>query len=254
MEPLTRRSLIAAGVRPGMRILDVGAGFGDVTLLAADLVGPGGSVVGIERQPSAVATAATRAAALGVSNVRFVAGDVRSDLPDEPFDAAIGRFVLMYLADPVEALTAVAASVRPGGIVAFQEWHAVDAFISTPIVELWNRTGALLVATFGGAGTNLTTGLGLRACFEAAGLADPELRAERLIGGGQSFGGYRFLAEIVRSIVPAIERSGLAIPDGLDVDTLERRLREATCAKDATVALPAIVTAWSQLDVGTTPD
>ena len=57
MEPLTRRELLAAGPRPGMRVLDVGAGFGDVTLLAASLVGSTGSVVGIEREDSAVAAA-----------------------------------------------------------------------------------------------------------------------------------------------------------------------------------------------------
>jgi SAM-dependent methyltransferase len=250
IDPLTRRSLISAGVRPGMRVLDVGAGFGDVTLLAAELVGVGGSVVGIERQPTAVATATARAAARGVSNVRFVTGDVRTDIPDEQFDAAIGRFVLMYIADPVEALTAVAESVRPGGIVAFQEWHAADAMTSSPVVDLWDRTGALLVATFGAAGTNLKMGLGMRACFEAAGLAEPELRAERLAGGGPSFGGYGFLAGLIRSVASAIERSGLATADELDVDTLEQRLREATCTEDATVALPTIVTAWSRVRVG----
>ena len=46
MEPLTRRALVAAGLQPGIRVLDMGAGFGDVTLLAASLVGPTGSVVG----------------------------------------------------------------------------------------------------------------------------------------------------------------------------------------------------------------
>ena len=242
MEPLTRRGLLGAGLRPGMRVLDVGAGFGDVTLLAASLVGSTGTVVGIEREDSAVAAATARAAAVGATNVRFVAGDIRDAVFDERFDAVVGRFVLMYLADPAEALEAAVGAVRHGGLVVFQEWHAIDPFISTPTVEFWDRTGALLVSTFGAAGTNLTMGLELRACFEAAGLSEPHLRAERLVGGGHSFGGYGFLADIIRSIAPAIEHTGNAAAD-LDIDTLERRLREATCAADATVALPSIVTA-----------
>ena len=221
MEPLTRRALLAAGLRPGMHVLDVGAGFGDVTLLAASLVGSRGSVVGIEREGSAVAAATARAAAVGAVNVRFVAGDARNAVFDERFDAVIGRFVLMYLADPIEALTSCVGAVRAGGLVAFQEWHAVDPFTSTPTVELWDRTGALLVSTFRAAGTNLTMGLELRACFEAAGLLEPQLRAERLVGGGQSFGGYGFLADIIRSIAPAIERTGHASAADLDIDTLE---------------------------------
>ncbi len=133
-----------------------------------------------------------------MTNVGFIAGDIRSDVPDDQFDAVIGRFVLMYLADPVEALEAAVAAVRRGGLVAFQEWHAADPFMSMPTVDVWDRTGALLVSTFGTAGTNLTMGLGLRACFEAAGLFEPNLRAESLVGGGDSFGGYNFLADIIR--------------------------------------------------------
>jgi ubiquinone/menaquinone biosynthesis C-methylase UbiE len=70
VEPLTRRSLLAAGLEPGMHVLDVGSGFGDVSVLASDLVGPAGSVVGIDREPSAVASATARATALGATNVR----------------------------------------------------------------------------------------------------------------------------------------------------------------------------------------
>ena len=57
IDPLTERLFRAAGLEPGMRVLDLGAGAGDVSMLAGRLVGPGGAVVGVEMSPDAVATA-----------------------------------------------------------------------------------------------------------------------------------------------------------------------------------------------------
>jgi ubiquinone/menaquinone biosynthesis C-methylase UbiE len=75
-DPLTERLFRAAGLAAGMRVLDLGSGAGHVALLAARLVGPEGHVVGIERDPQAVASARERAAAAGVANVEFLIGDV----------------------------------------------------------------------------------------------------------------------------------------------------------------------------------
>ncbi len=72
----TRTILQAAGVRPHMRVLDLGSGAGDVAFVAAELAGSAGDVVGIDQSPDAVAKAVARAAARGLPNVRFVAGDV----------------------------------------------------------------------------------------------------------------------------------------------------------------------------------
>ena len=57
LRPITERLLRSAGVRPGMRVLDLGCGSGDVTMLAAELVGASGSVVGIDRSPEVIAVA-----------------------------------------------------------------------------------------------------------------------------------------------------------------------------------------------------
>ena len=249
MEQLTARFLVDAGLRPGMRVLDVGSGFGDVSLLAASLVRPGGCVVGNERDADAVTQATRRADELGAGDVSFVAGDLREAAVEGQFDAVIGRFVLMYIADPVVALTAVASHVRPGGIVAFEEWHPIDSFLAEPPVELWTATGDTLVETFRAAGTNVRLGLSLRAAYLAAGLPAPELRVERLAGGGPDYLGYSFLAGLIRSIVPMIERYGVSTADDVDVATLEDRLRAEVVGANATVAFPSIVSAWSRRPV-----
>jgi ubiquinone/menaquinone biosynthesis C-methylase UbiE len=117
----TQRLFHAAGLAPGMRVLDVGTGTGDVAFLAAELVGPEGAVVGIDVDSAALVTASARAEDLGLHNVRFVEGDIHTVAVGDDFDAAVGRLVLMYLGDPARALSAIAARVRSGGTIAFQE-------------------------------------------------------------------------------------------------------------------------------------
>ena len=72
--PATRMIFAEAGIRPGMRILDIGCGAGDVTFVAADLVGPDGSVVGVDRSLDALARARLRAGQRGLTQVQFIEG------------------------------------------------------------------------------------------------------------------------------------------------------------------------------------
>ncbi|MFK0687809.1 class I SAM-dependent methyltransferase [Mesorhizobium sp. IMUNJ 23033] len=105
-----------------MHVLDLGCGVGDVSLLAGQLVGPSGSVLGIDRSQDAVETAERRAVAAGQCYwVRFASADFASFVPERKFDAIIGRLILMYLPEPAETLRRLAGFLRPGGIVAFQE-------------------------------------------------------------------------------------------------------------------------------------
>jgi protein-L-isoaspartate O-methyltransferase len=92
--PITREFFIDAGIVPGMRILDVGSGSGDVAFLAADLAGDKGSVVGVERAPAAILAARRRAEARSLSNVSFRKANLPRSL--EPFDAVVGRYVLLF--------------------------------------------------------------------------------------------------------------------------------------------------------------
>ena len=102
--PMTERFFCEAGVGRGQRVLDLGSGVGDVAMLVARLVGPSGEVVCIERDPKSIAKARARVTEAGLQNVSFTESDV-GEIPDgKPFDAAVGRFILMYLPDPVAAL------------------------------------------------------------------------------------------------------------------------------------------------------
>ena len=110
-----------AGLAPRMHVLDVGCGVGDVSLLAATLVGPTGAVLGIDRSAKSVDVARQRATAAGQAFVRFEAVEVDAFSPQQKFDAVIGRLVLMYQPNPAATLRWLCQHVRRGGIVAFQE-------------------------------------------------------------------------------------------------------------------------------------
>ena len=141
-DPLTERVFRAASLGPGMRVLDLGSGAGDVAMLAARFVGSDGEVVGVERDAAAVASATARIEQAGISNVRFVEGDVQTLAGVEgEFDAVVGRLVLMYVPDHVAVLTHAIELVRPGGSVCVQEGEMTYDW-AQPMTPLWTQVRA----------------------------------------------------------------------------------------------------------------
>ncbi|MFI5105490.1 MAG: class I SAM-dependent methyltransferase, partial [Terriglobales bacterium] len=154
-EDVLRRS----GLAPGMRVLDVGCGAGDVSLLAARLVGPTGHVTGVDQSPESITLAQRRLETEGVTNIRLIVGDLADLTLSESFDALIGRFVLMFLPDPSAALNKLARHVRAGGIIAFQEMDIGATTRSMPMdLPLWQRCGELISTTFQRAGVDIQMG------------------------------------------------------------------------------------------------
>ena len=246
----TERLFVDAGIGPGMRVLDVGCGVGDISLLAASLVGPEGAVLGVDRDSLALGHARERVSAMGLTNVDFVEGDIRELTFDEPFDAAVGRLVLMYLADPADTLRRIADLLRTGGIVAFQELTLAEGGLAYPEAPLLLRTGDLINETFRRAGTEMEMGLKLYSAFIAAGLPAPHMRAERPIGGGPDYPGYRWMAQITRSILPLMEQLGVASAEEIDVETLQERLRDEVAGSGGVVAMPTLMGAWARKTAG----
>src|SRR5271169_3360624 len=85
----TERFFRAAGVGAGQRVLDLGSGVGDVSLIAARIVGSVGEVIGAERDPRAVARATARAMELRLEHVRFTQADIAALAIERPFDAVV---------------------------------------------------------------------------------------------------------------------------------------------------------------------
>jgi len=200
-QPFTRRMFAEAGITTGMQVLDVGCGPGDVSLIAADLVGETGRVLGVDASADMLHAAQTRAHAAGLAQVSFMAADLRNDLAlDLHFDALVGRFILMHLPDPAAVLRQLLPCVRPGGIVAFQEYelssHA-DAFY--PPSPLWEQAYRLSTLAFERAGGNLHAGMQLPSIFRAVGLPAPHMSYEASIGADRDWPGFEMRASFCRS-------------------------------------------------------
>ena len=104
LAPVTERFFRDAGIAFGHRVLELGSGVGDVTMLVARIVGRSGEVVAIERDGRTISRARARAAEAGLHNINFVQTDIAEYSADSWFDAAVGRCILQFVPDPVAAL------------------------------------------------------------------------------------------------------------------------------------------------------
>ncbi len=107
----------------GVRVLDVGCGFGDSTLRIAGLVGPGGQAVGVDCAARFIGAAEQEARAAGVKNVSFLQADVERDDLRGPYDQAFARFGTMFFNAPGAAMRNICKALKPGGMFTQIVWR-----------------------------------------------------------------------------------------------------------------------------------
>jgi 2-polyprenyl-3-methyl-5-hydroxy-6-metoxy-1,4-benzoquinol methylase len=242
---LTEDVFVRAGIGAGMRVLDVGCGAGDVSFLLARMVGPSGAVVGVDRSEEAVAMATARAQAMALAQVSFSQGELEDISLDQPVDAAVGRFVLMYSADPAVSLRRIAANVRAGGIVAFQEMNVAEAK-SFPQVDLFEQSMRWIVETLDREKVKNLMGLALYRTFIEAGLPPPQMIMGARVEGSSDSLGYQIVAQVVKSLLPVMEKLGVANEKEVQIETLTQRLRDEVISRGAVIVLPPLVGAWTR--------
>lgn len=110
------------GVRPGLRVLEVGPGVGYMTVPVARRLGPEGHLVAIELQEEMARRTRERVAAAGLENVEVRVGDITSvELEPAAYDLAFLVTVLGEIPDRDRAIARLRDALKPGGILSFTE-------------------------------------------------------------------------------------------------------------------------------------
>lgn len=242
----TEHALRLAGLRPGMRVLDIGSGPGDVSFVAAGLVGPTGSVLGVDAAPEMVELARARAAEKGLTTVRFTQSAIDAIALDEPVDAVIGRLILMHLPDPAATLRYLSSLLRPGGVIAFAEIDITRAR-SVPDLPLFSQVTSGIVRAFEAMGLSARFGTTLHTIFADAGLGAPQLTIGAPIGTAADADILAYGAEVWRLVSPIAEQGGYGLDDLGDMGEFVPRFREEALAANALITMPSIITAWTKV-------
>lgn len=147
--PVGRQVLLEAGLKPGMHAADFGCGTGTMTRLLASMVGPEGSVTGIDANTDQLEQAAEWCGLQDRVHVRFTAADAcNTGLPRESFDLVYCRFLLLHLPDPVACLREMWDVLKPGGIVVIEDGDLASAGSVPPtaldsFARLFSRLGPI---------------------------------------------------------------------------------------------------------------
>lgn len=247
LRPWTDRFLRAGGLRPGMSVLDLGSGIGDVALLAAEMVGPTGHVTGIDRDDVITGKARLRVENEALTDVvSFEVANLDDYQPDGLVDAVIGRYVLLYQDDPAATLRRYAQFLRPGGVLIFHDIDTTNDRPSWPPCPAWDDYYRLITEAYLTTGAPPDFGRRLSKAFIDAGLPRPVVEAVTPIVNGPDSPVLDWIARSLLSLEPLIAQLGTAQVSRLDYEDLMARWREAIVG-GVQIQAPAQYGAWARL-------
>jgi SAM-dependent methyltransferase len=210
-----------AGLGPGDRVLDVGAGPGFAALDLARLVGPKGRVLGLELSPDYVQAGQQLAEAEGLTQLELRQHQLLQDpWPTGGFDLAWCRWVAMFLPDLQPLLEGLKRSLRPGGCLVLHEYVHWDSFGLYPQGEAVARFGQACQASFRQAGGDADVNRRLPSLLAAQGWHIEELRPLPVLGGPGSMAA-RWLERFVPVYGPRLQELGLWSQADADAATAE---------------------------------
>jgi len=242
--PVTERFFREAGIGRGQRVLDLGSGVGDVSMAIARLVGPTGEVVGIERDRGSISKAEARVKAAGFHNVSFEHADLNHLHGDTSFDAAVGRFILMFLPDPESVLRTLASFVHVGGAMAFQEVSWVPMLALGAHLALWSQVLGAIHQTLLRSGANPEMGLDLYRVYQRIGLPAPNMHMDVILGSSPDF--TDVILGVLRSLRPLAEKNQVPLSALGDMETLPGRIQAEITSANTVVSVVPLVSAFSR--------
>lgn len=246
LNPLTDSLLRRAGISAGMHVLELGCGIGEVSLMAARLVGPHGRLHCLDFDPKALEIARGRGRSAGHEHVVFEQVDVYDHKPERPYDAVIGRHILVHTPDAPGLLRKVVSMLHPGGVVAFHEGDFTFYPRGYPDMPVAFRAGELIIEFMRQAVPRPNIGAQLFQLMQDAGLQPPECRAECVMDGGPHSPIYEWFAETVRSLLPRMEALGITTAEEVQVDSLAERMRAEALEKRGAILSPMLIGAFAR--------
>jgi ubiquinone/menaquinone biosynthesis C-methylase UbiE len=238
----TRRMLLEAGLKPGMRVLDVACGVGTVTCWIAEQVGASGAVVAADISPDQLAVArATWAACDGLQPVEFIeASAYDMGLPAESFDLVYTRLLLCHLNQPKHAIAEFYRVLKPGGVFVCQDLYG-SGMLSVPLTDAWTRSMEIIFAFGSCIGVDYDHGLKLPTRMRDAGFKTPEVSFDMPV---YMRGPEKRLWELTFAEAgPAIVRAGVA--SAQEVNELAAQMK-MEAEDDTTLMVPyPLLGAWA---------
>jgi SAM-dependent methyltransferase len=229
-----------AGLRSGMRCVDLGCGSGDVTFEMASLTGPGGSAVGIDMDQAKLELAREVAQQRGLVNVSFELVDVNRWQGAAEFDFVYSRFLFQHLAHPVDLLRRMWEAVRPGGMLAVEDSDLEGLFCDPDNdgFKFYVRVVAEVISANGG-----DPGCARRLVryFREVGIADPAVRMLQSVNLGGDAKAMPLLT--LEAIADSVVSAGLA--SASDVESAIGELAAFTTDPESTVSDPRIFQVWA---------
>lgn len=218
------RLLIDSGIKKGMRVLDVGCGTGDLSIMAAELVGDTGEVVGFDISQDALVVAKRAAGEKCLSKVTFIQTDI-AELPDNlgVFDEIIGRRVLMYQNNTAQSIYNLLPFLSENGKMVFQESDYIVTSFSFPMLPLHTKVQNWIWDTVTKEGGNTHIGMQLYSEMKNAGLRILLLRAEAILHTYESGSDLGWVAKTMAS---RMIKHNVVLAEELDIETLEDRLQD----------------------------
>jgi len=241
---VTKHFLEDLPLHPGMRVLDVGAGTGDVAMLISNIAGPQGAVVCVDADAAALEIARDRSRVAGFTNLRFHHSRIDAYKSNGRFDLVFGRCVLIHQTDPAAALLSVSNHARSGGVIAFQEPWFSRGF-SYPRAPLFEKAIGWIHDTVAqGNHLDMDFAVRLPSLFRSSGLPTPKLVFEMVMDSRHDPEIYRFVADTAGTLLPRMEQIGIASAEDVQLETLADRLQAEAMALNTVIGVMPMIGAW----------
>ena len=239
MQPSTLPLLSRAGLRPGLSVLDVACGGGDVACDMASIVGPSGKVVGTDIDEAQLDIARAEARQLGLDNIEFRLSNITEEGPGETFDLVYARFILTHLNNPARAVLRMRDALKSGGVLVLEDIDFSGHF-SLPDCPAFEAYQEIYVETARRRGSDANIGLRLPALMREAGFEAIQVSVAQPAGiGGE-------VKEVASLTLTRIAKSAIETGAATQavIDEAIKGLDAFAARSDTLMSMPRIVETW----------